>query len=158
MTFGRLKRAAHGKRKLGMTLLRNPLPDALAASGGLARKQDYDFRMNTSPSTAPGNPAVETLRLYSDLLLAIRKSLTASGETTHETLAIMPDGVSTGPLPFPGNEGEALALWLDLRLHKLVIATSYGSRFELTLQGHSSHSFADAVLDATGDAGRGGGD
>ncbi len=60
----------------------------------------------------------------------------------------MPEEIGTGPLPFPGNEGEAVALWLDLRLHKLIIATSYGSRFELTLQNQSPNSFVDAVLDA----------
>ena len=96
----------------------------------------------------PSSATAETLRVYSDLLVAIRRSLVGPDETTAETLLALPDGLSTGPLPFPGSDDEALALWLDLRLHKLVIATSYGSRFELTLKGHSAQSFADAVLDA----------
>ena len=104
--------------------------------------------MNISPPPASGNPTAATLRLYGDLLLAVRESLTTSDGSAPPSLTAMPDGPGTGPLPFPDNEGEALALWLDLRLHKLVIATSFGSRFELTLQGHSPHSFAEAVFDA----------
>ena len=104
--------------------------------------------MNPTSSSAPENQTAETLRHYSQLLLTIRKSLVEPDDPTSETLTIMPDGLSTGSLPFPGSHNEALALWLDLRRHKLVIATSLGTGFELTLLGHSPHSFAEAVLEA----------
>jgi hypothetical protein len=104
--------------------------------------------VNTSLKTVPENPTSDALHLYSELLLAIRKSLVEPLGTAPEIMTIIPDGLSTGPLPFPGNDDEALALWLDLRRHKLVIATSLGTGFELTLQRHSPHSFAEAVLEA----------
>ncbi len=104
--------------------------------------------MNPSNSSNSEHSTPGTVNLYSDVLVAVRVALDNAADHTPNTLHTVPVGLSTGPLPFPGSEDEALELWLDLQLHKLVIATSYGTRFESTLIGHSARSFTDTVLDA----------
>ncbi|MCP4166112.1 MAG: hypothetical protein GY759_09495 [Chloroflexi bacterium] len=111
--------------------------------------------MNPSNSSNSEYPTPGTVNLYSDVLVAVRVALDNAVDPAPNTLHTVPVGLSTGPvglstgpLPFPGGEDEALELWLDLQLHKLVIATSYGTRFESTLIGHSARSFTDTVLDA----------
>ena len=93
-------------------------------------------------------PTLTTIQTFSRVLLQVREVLAPTDALLPDNLLVVGDGLSTGMMPFPETADAGLAMWLDLRRHQLVIATTYGTRFELTLLGHSAFSFASACVDA----------
>ncbi len=93
-------------------------------------------------------PTRETLHLYSQVVGVVpRAHAEFHPKWWHISLKVQPDGLTTDNMKLP--DGGTFWLKMDLRQHKVIVATSRGDDWEFSMrEGLSASSFGDQVLGA----------
>jgi hypothetical protein len=64
----------------------------------------------------------------------------------HISLRVLPYGLSTSPVTFPGGENETFEMWMNLVGHRLAIRTSGGGERSMEMAGLPTSHFLEASL------------
>jgi len=96
-------------------------------------------------------PTRDTLQGYARLLGKVRQAMLApQPHWQHVSLRVVPDGLTTGPIPIPDTQGQTFEMVLGLGPgqggHRLIVQSSHGERFDVALHGQSPRHYADAAL------------
>jgi hypothetical protein len=105
------------------------------------------------PSLDGWEPTKETLHAYARAVGVVpRAHATFHPKWWHVSLKVQPDGLHTERMSIP--DGGTFDLKMDLRGHKVVLATSKGEREEWPMTGGlSATAFGDQILGAVADLG-----
>jgi hypothetical protein len=100
------------------------------------------------PPLTGWEPTCKTMHLYSQVVGVVpRAHAEFNPKWWHISLKVQPDGLTTDSMRLP--EGGTFWLKMDLRQHKVALATSRGDIWEFSMrQGLSASAFGDQVLGA----------
>lgn len=102
-------------------------------------------------SLSAWQPTRDTLQVYARLLSLVRRSLTPPRRHwQHASLSVLPDGLTTTPIPLPNARGQTFQMILGLGPrqggHCLHIGSSREEHWEMPLDGQSPRHYCDGVL------------
>jgi hypothetical protein len=100
------------------------------------------------PKLVGWKPTRDTLHAYCKVLGAIRAAYTPEQPRyQHISLRLYTSGVTTTPIPIPGNERQTFALSLDLRNHYVLLSTSEGAVQQMRMsEGLSATQLGEELL------------
>jgi hypothetical protein len=100
------------------------------------------------PPLTGGEPTCTTLHSYSQVVGVVpRAHAEFHPKWWHISLKVQPDGLATDNMKLP--DGGTFWLKMDLRQHKVILATSRGEAREFSMrEGQSASDFGDQVLGA----------
>jgi hypothetical protein len=97
----------------------------------------------------------ETLHAYCKVLGAIRAAFAAEQPRyAHVSLRLYTSGLTTTPIPFPGDAQRSFALSLDLRNHYVLLSTSQGDVQQIRMsEGLTATQLGDELIARLGEFG-----
>ncbi len=100
------------------------------------------------PKLVGWKPTRDTLHAYCKVLGAIRSAYTPEQPRyQHISLRLYTSGLTTTPIPFPGDAKQTFALSLDLRNHYILLSTSDGAVQQIRMsEGLSATQLGEELL------------